>query len=99
MAEAKGLPVAMLFESSKEEYFAAADLVIVELVNEGRPFTADDFRARMATEPRSSKWPGLAFNMAARQGLIKKSGYRESTTPSRNSGVIAIWVPKKGDRA
>lgn len=87
------LPVPMVFDT-REEWFEAIDLAIVELVNEGHAFTADDLRERFTVAPGHSNWWGLAMTRAQTQGLIQHAGFTRSQTKTRNKGVISIWKPK-----
>jgi|GEM_PF-4666645 len=95
--KAKGLPVAMVFES-KDEFFAAFDGAVVELVNEGRSFTNDDIRDRLPTYPPESNWFGAAMNRAITEFSLVEVGYEKSRTKSRNGGRLIRWAVKGGSR-
>lgn len=93
MDKTKGLPVPMLFETSKEEFFEAFDAVVCELVNEGEPFSNDDVRKRLGTEPRHSNWYGAAMSHAIAEFKLIEVGYGRSRTRSRNGGRRILWAP------
>lgn len=95
MVSVKGLPVPMLFESSKDEWFEAAANAIADRASLGGTFKTDDLR-RDATisEPREPNWWGIAFRSAAARGVIEKAGYNESSTLSRSGGASFVWKAK-----
>ncbi|GAA1337327.1 hypothetical protein [Arthrobacter roseus] len=57
----------------------------------GLTFTVEDVRAALRPAPSGSCY-GNAFQAARKAGVITCAGYRESTTPSRKSGIIRVWV-------
>lgn len=92
-APAKNMPVPMALDN-RAEWFEWFDKAVIEHVALGKTFTADDIRSKSEIpEPGHSGWWGAAFNRAARQGLIRKVGYTESKTKSRNHGVLGRWKP------
>lgn len=88
----KQLPTPMVLDT-KDEWFEAADAAIVDLVNRGRPFTADDLR-ELVPAPGHPNWVGSAFQHAAGAGLIRQTGFEQSRTKSRNGGVLRRWAPQ-----
>ena len=56
----------------------------------GRTFSADDLRLNFRPAPHGSM-VGPAFSAARRAGIIRHTGYKESTTPSRKHSVIKTW--------
>lgn len=95
MVSAKGLPVPMLFETSKEEFFEAFLNAVAELVGESRPFSNDDIRKLLASEPRHSNWYGAAMGRAVSEFSLVEVGYSKSRTRSRNGGRLILWEPRK----
>ena len=96
MDKSKGLPVSMLFETSKDEWFEAAANAIADRAALGGTFKTDDLRqAATIPEPRHPNWWGAAFRTAAGRGVIEKAGYNESSTRSRSGGSSFIWKAKE----
>lgn len=95
MVSAKGLPVPMLFETSKEEFYEEFLNVVAELVGELRPFSNDDVRKRLASTPRESNWFGSAMRRAIAEFSLTEVGYSKSRTRSRNGGRLILWAPQK----
>lgn len=89
MGSPKGLPVPMVLET-KDEWFEAFDLAIVDLVNRGGTFTNDDIRQTLP-EPGHPNWWGIGYSKAQQQGLIKHAGFKRSSTRSRRHGVTSVW--------
>lgn len=56
----------------------------------GLVFSAEDLRESMRPAPSPSQ-VGTAFREAHRLGIIRPTGYKESSTPSRKGGVIRQW--------
>ena len=71
-----------------------ADAAIKALAAEGREFTAEDVR-HLAGSPTRANAFGSRFLSAARKGLIRKVGYRNSTRPSLHAHPVAVWVGAK----
>ena len=95
MVSAKGLPVPMLFESSKAEWFEAAANAIADRASLGGTFKTDDLRRDAdVSEPREPNWWGIVFRSAAARGVIEKAGYNESSTLSRSGGASFVWKAK-----
>lgn len=96
MVSAPGLPVPMLFETSKEEWFEAAANAIADRAALGGTFKTDDLRKNAdIPEPRHPNWWGAAFRASAAKGVIEKAGYNESSTRSRSGGASFIWKAKE----
>lgn len=95
MVSEKGLPVPMLFESSKDEFFEAFMTVATGLVSEGKPFSNDDIRKRLIAEPRHSNWFGAAMRRAISEFSLVEVSYNRSRTKSRNGGRLILWAPDK----
>lgn len=95
MGKPKGLPVPMLFESSKEDFFEAFEATVAELVGEGVPFSNDDVRRRLDASPRHANWFGAAMRRAISVFSLVEVGYGKSRTRSRNGGRRILWEPCK----
>lgn len=85
----------MLFETSKEEFFEAFLDAVAGLIGEARPFSNDDVRKRLSSEPRESNWYGAAMGRAVAEFSLIEVGYNKSRTRSRNGGRLILWEPKK----
>lgn len=74
-----------------DRWHAEAGKAMTELVKTGRPFTADDVRARVTEKPtHPNAWGGLYREWRAR-GLIRAVGYRKATTKSRKGSIQTVW--------
>lgn len=75
-------------------WHTAADRAMAYLTSTGREFTADDLRRLLdqAGEPPTPNAYGGLMMTWSRRGLIRKTGFTNSTQPKRNGGVNAIWV-------
>lgn len=86
------------------DYKHHAERAIANLAKTGQPFDADDIHRRIPphiTAHHPNVLPSL-MHQARRAGLINHIGYRQSTRPSRHSGVIRIWQgshTQEGDAA
>ena len=60
----------------------------------GLMFSAEDLRDSMRPAPNPAQ-VGTAFREAHRLGIIRPTGYKESSTPSRRHGVIRTWTAKE----
>lgn len=67
-----------------------ADAAIKALAAEQREFTAEDVR-KLAGSPTHPNAFGSRFLAAARSGLIRKTGYRNSKRASLHAHPIAVW--------
>jgi len=95
MVSVKGLPVPMLFETSKEEFYEAFLNEVSLLVIEGKPFSSDEVRKRLVTEPRHSNWYGVAMKKAISEFSLTEVAYGKSRIKSRNSGRRGEWIQRK----
>jgi len=64
---------------------------ILGLANKNLMFTADDLVREMRKPPHPNM-TGAAFTAARTLGYIRSVGYQQSTTKSRNKGVIRVWT-------
>lgn len=76
-----------------------AEEALDELIRAGAPFTADDLRARVDEEPHHPNAIGGLFIGASSRGLIRKLGYRQSKTKSRQAGSLALWIAAEQEDA
>lgn len=76
-----------------------AEEALDELIQAGTPFTADDLRARVDEKPHHPNSIGALFIGASRRGLIRKIGYQQSKTKSRQAGSLALWIAADEEEA
>jgi hypothetical protein len=88
---------------ANQVWLHAARQVVWQLIKAGEPFTTDDCWAHLDTlgvathEPRAL---GVVMRAAAKAGLIRKAGYRNTTRPEAHSRPIPLWEPiRKADAA
>ena len=78
-----------------EDAYAALLRYVKYLAKDGRDFTAEDVRACCqgitVDEPRDRRAWGHIMLRGARDGIIRKSGYREHKDPSRHNGISITW--------
>lgn len=74
------------------QWTAAFDAAIARWAARGEPFTSDEPIAEVGPPIGSPNAVGARMNAAARAGVIRKVGYRPSSRPSRQGGVVAVWV-------
>lgn len=88
-------------ERDKAIWLRLASSAIDDLRASGREFSADDVRAAMphGLEPHHPNAWGALFNSYRREQLIELAGYRQSTTTSRNGGVLRMWRGREPDPA
>ena len=60
----------------------------------GLVFSSDDLRNSLRPAPNPAQ-VGTAFREAHRLGIIRPTGYKESSIPSRRHGVIRVWRGKQ----
>jgi hypothetical protein len=82
--------IAAVLEEDRADWFADARLAILRLSIMEPEFTADDLRKVLRPAP-SKYWPGLAFGLAKRAGLIEPIESTTSKSKSRNHGSLKIW--------
>lgn len=85
---------AAALEEIRAEWFEDAVATIRSLAADKDVITADDLRREMRP-PASDKWPGLAFGLAKRQGIIEAVDSTTSTVKSRNHGSLRVWAAVK----
>lgn len=76
------------------EWGQVADQAMRQLVDAGRPFTADDVRALVeptGIEPTTKNAYGGLFQAWMHAGLIVPVGAKTSTAKKRRGGLIRIW--------
>lgn len=87
------LPVATdsLEEAAFDEWWKSCAMTSIRYRAEiGAPFTADDIR-REVGEPRHPNHWGALFRSCRIEGLIAPEGVTQSTTKSRNGGLLRVW--------
>lgn len=80
--------------STDVAWVLAADAAIERLAATGDPFTADEVRAMVGPPVGSASAMGPRFTAAAAAGIIRKIGYRQSSSPTRHAGILAVWRGK-----
>jgi hypothetical protein len=84
--------MALADEAADVDWKDAWRQAITLLAGIGDPFTSDDVRA-IAGEPWDhANATGSLFNAAARQGVIRRIGYRQSDRATRHKNVVALWI-------
>lgn len=89
-------PLELALEKAEREkaiWVRLASSALEDLIASGSEFSADDVREAMpeGLEPHHPNAWGALFNGYRREGLIELAGYRQSTTKSRNGGVLRMW--------
>jgi hypothetical protein len=82
--------IAAALEEDRADWFADARLAILRLSIMEPEFTADDLR-KILRPAAHQNWPGLAFGLAKRAGLIEPIESTTSKSKSRNHGSLKIW--------
>lgn len=69
---------------------AVADYITRDLFVE--PFTCEDVRdwAKLPEPPDRRAW-GAVMMSVAKEGWIRKAGYRPHKAPSRHNGISTVW--------
>lgn len=93
-SELKAEGMALADAAEGLQWKEAADAAIEQLARAGEPFTAEDVRA-ICGPPEHANAFGSRFLQAARRGLIRKVGYRNSTRPTLHAHPIAVWTGAK----
>jgi hypothetical protein len=84
--------LAETLDHATPDWRAEAEKTLMYLATTGREFTANDLTSLGVPPPdHPNRW-GALFNSAARQGLIRSVGFRQSARPSRAGGVCRIWI-------
>lgn len=73
------------------EWKARTTAAIEEFAASGDEFTALEIRD-IVGDPVHPNAFGARFNAAARAGIIRKVGYRNSSRPTLHAHPIAVWV-------
>src|SRR5690348_8431813 len=84
----RGMELADASEGS--EWKDRADAAIRSLAASGEEFTAEDVRARAGDPSRPNAF-GARFSSAAKRGLIRRVGFRNSSRPTLHSHPVAVW--------
>ena len=85
---------AAALEEDRAEWFEDAVATIRALAADNDEITADDLRREMRP-PASDKWPGLAFGLAKRRGIIERIDTTTSKARTRNHGLLRVWAAVK----
>ena len=81
----------LLDRDDAEEWTRKARFVIASFCAAGVPFTAEDMRQRMQSEPPAPNLVGAVFKSAASEGWIRQIGYRKARRPDAHGRVLAVW--------
>jgi len=79
--------------NTSEGYRESFNRVLGEMADTGQPFSSEDVTA-VVGQPSNPNTVGALFIGAAKRGVIRKCGYRQSTRPERHAAVIALWEGK-----
>ena len=77
--------------NTPDDYRSVFERAIIALASSKEPFTSEDVTAMVGRPPNSPNTVGALFIGAAKRGLIRKCGYRQSVRPERHAAVIALW--------
>ena len=77
--------------NSDDKWREAVDILIHQFASAGQTFTSDDLRQCITQEPHHDNAWGARFANAARQGIIVKVGYRQSTRTAGHARAVAVW--------
>ena len=94
IAEAERLKhegMALVDSHQDQRWRAEVDAAIASLARRGEPFTSEDVRALVATEPTHPNAWGPRFVAAANAGVIEFLGYVKSSRPSLRRARVAQW--------
>ncbi len=81
----------MVDENTHDDWKNRVDGAILELAVAGKPFTADDVRDMVRTEPHHPNAWGARFIFAQRERIIQPYGYAQSSRRSRHASVQRVW--------
>jgi len=90
-SELRDRGMALVDEAEPDAWKAKADAAIRSLAASGAEFGAEEVRA-IAGSPEHPNAFGSRFLQAAKRGLIRKVGYRNSSRPSLHAHPVAVWV-------
>ena len=82
--------------TAADDWRSQADRAIKYLAHLDDPFTSEDVIARAGlptgnTRTNANNAVGAVMSAAARRGLIRKTGYTQSSRPSSHGAIIALW--------
>lgn len=78
-------------KANNKVWMVVADEAMWRLATTKLEFTTEDLKA-IVCNPQHPNAYGAAFNTAARAGLIKRVGYRPSTSPSAHGRIVSVWT-------
>lgn len=82
-----------------EEWIAGMLLVLRDFAASGKEFTVQDVRrsngAMGIKQPKSPNAWGSLFSVAAKQGLIERTGFAKNNMSSAHARIVAVWRGKK----
>lgn len=88
-ARDRGLEVATW--ATDVQWREAFDAALARWAVRGVEFVSDDVLADVGPPIGSANAVGARMCAAARAGVIRRVGYRQSSRPSRQGGVVAVW--------
>lgn len=88
-ARDRGLEVATW--ATDVQWREAFDAALARWAVRGVEFVSDDVLAEVGPPIGSANAVGARMCAAARAGVIRRVGYRQSSRPSRQGGVVAVW--------
>lgn len=77
--------------SVTQEYASNLKWAVLNGMDRGSRFTADDIRAMYPTPKGHPNAIGAVLSGLAKSGYIKRVGYCLSEAPSRHGGLIRLW--------
>jgi hypothetical protein len=77
--------------AAAEDWKARWDAAIERLARAGEPFTSDEVRELAGPPTDHPNAAGSRFSTAARRGLIRRVGYRNSTRGTLHSHPLSLW--------
>ena len=81
-------------QQRQPEYFQLR-CAIMQVADKGLPFSSDEVQQKLADAGErivKVNCFGSAFYSLAKQGYIRKAGYRESTREKRHAGLLRVWI-------
>lgn len=81
-----------MFLDTRDEWFAAANAALDDLIASKHLFSADDLRDKLPA-PGHANWWGALFSGAKESNRIKAMGFQLSKSKSRRGGVVRVWTP------
>ena len=83
--------VEQVIRNTPDDYRSSFRKVLGAMAADGRQFTSEDVTAVVGLPPNNHNTVGALFLGAAKKGIIRKCGYRQSVRPERHAAVIALW--------